>query len=40
MHNMIVEEEHNTYDGNFDYDHVDIGIPSAEVSNGPHPHFL
>jgi len=37
---MIVEHERDTYDGNFDYDHVDNDISSIEVSNGPHPHFL
>jgi hypothetical protein len=37
---MIVEDEHDTYDDNFDYDHVDKGIPSAEVSHGPHQLFL
>jgi hypothetical protein len=40
MHNMIVEDERDTYDNNFEYDHDDNGIPLAEVSNGPHPHFL
>ena len=33
MHNMIVEDERDTYDGNFDYDHVNNDISSAEVSN-------
>jgi hypothetical protein len=40
MHNMIVIDEHGAYDGNFDYDYVNNGIPSAEASNGSHSHFL
>jgi hypothetical protein len=40
MHNMIVEDERDIHDGNFDYDHVDNDTPSAEVSHGPHPLFL
>jgi len=30
---MIVEDERDTYDGNFDYDHVNNDISSTEVSN-------
>jgi hypothetical protein len=37
---MIVEDEHDTYDDNFDYDHVDKGTPSAEVSHGPYQLIL
>jgi hypothetical protein len=37
---MIVEDERDIYDGNFDYDHVDNDTPSIEVSHGPHPLFL
>jgi len=40
MHNTIVEDERDTYDDNLDYDYVDNDIPSVEVSNDPHPHFL
>ncbi|XP_045810385.1 putative nuclease HARBI1 [Trifolium pratense] len=40
MHNMIVEDERDIHDGNFDYDHVDNDTPSAKVSHGPHPLFL
>ncbi|PNY02170.1 ribosomal protein, partial [Trifolium pratense] len=30
MHNMIVEDERDIHDGNFDYDHVDNDTPSAK----------
>ena len=41
LHNMIIEDERHTYDGNFDfsYDHVDNDILTAEIYHGPHPDF-
>jgi hypothetical protein len=36
---MIVEDERHTYNGNFDYDHVDGGFSANEVLNGPLPNF-
>jgi hypothetical protein len=39
LHDMIVEDERHTYDGNFEYDNVNNDIAAAEVSNGSHPDF-
>ncbi|XP_057440354.1 uncharacterized protein LOC130732290 [Lotus japonicus] len=39
LHNMIVEDERNTYRGNFVYDQVNNDILDAEVVSGPIPPF-
>ncbi|XP_057419272.1 uncharacterized protein LOC130713523 [Lotus japonicus] len=39
LHNMIVEDERNTYRGNFVYDQVNNDILDAEVVSGPIPAF-
>src|ERR1044072_9286250 len=36
MHNMIVEDERNGYDGNYEYEQVD-NTSTAQVFNGPPP---
>ena len=36
---MIVEDERDTYAGNFEYDHADNDMSTAEVSSGPDPNF-
>ncbi|CAJ2660065.1 unnamed protein product [Trifolium pratense] len=38
LHNMIVEDERNTYAGNFDYDHNN-NFSTTEVSAGPDPNL-
>jgi hypothetical protein len=38
LHNMIVEDERDTYVGNFDYDHVDNDL-TTEISTGPDPNL-
>ncbi|XP_057440015.1 uncharacterized protein LOC130731820 isoform X2 [Lotus japonicus] len=39
LHNMCVEDERNTYRGNFVYDQVNNDILDAEVVSGPIPAF-
>ncbi|XP_057447104.1 uncharacterized protein LOC130740099 [Lotus japonicus] len=39
LHNMIVEDERNTYKGNFVYEQVNNDISDAEVLSGPIPAF-
>ena len=39
LHNIIVEDEWHTYNGNFEYDNTNNDITTTEVSNGPHPDF-
>ncbi|XP_057447831.1 uncharacterized protein LOC130739527 [Lotus japonicus] len=39
LHNMIVEDERNTYQGNFVYEQVNNDILDAEVLSGPIPAF-
>jgi len=37
LHNMIVEDEHDTYQNNIDYDRVGNSTSTFEVSLGAHP---
>ncbi|KAG5133916.1 hypothetical protein JHK82_025104 [Glycine max] len=41
LHNMIVEDERDTYNGNVDvdYDHIDNEISNIDLSCGAHPDF-
>jgi hypothetical protein len=39
LHNMIVEDERDTYASNFDYDHIDNNFSTTEVSAGPNPNL-
>lgn len=41
LHNMIVEDERHTYEGDFDYsyDNVNNDVSATETSNGPHPNL-
>ncbi|CAK8531259.1 unnamed protein product [Lathyrus sativus] len=39
LHNMIVEDERDTYAGNFDYEHVNNNLSTTEVSTGPDPNL-
>ena len=36
-HNMIIEDEQNSYDHAFDYDHVEDSIPHPIVRHDHHP---